>query len=1096
MRNIVGGMDSDGILSLKTIPNAGPWMFRTTSVETSCSYETIRMEPFKNLVFPIARTDGRAETIARGTLCRVAKYIAAFLLACFLFPASAMADKAGDDFNLGVGLYRTQRFELAADTFGQFLKDFPEHPRTNLARLYLALTLDSLEKYAPAREQFVAFLKADPEGKNAAEALYRLGECSYYLRDYPAAIDQLMSYLEKHPGHSRGDWANLFLGESYVAQEQWAKGEAILSVLVKSEATNASVLPDAKLSLGIALEGLKQLPEALQQYKLLAAEANSALAPRAMMRIGAIQIAAEQYPEAAATYGALLATYPTTVQVASANLGAGMARYRMKEFEAALKHFRGVPKDSTSAAQAILMAAMSLRDLGRVEESRLEFAEALKAAGDSPLAAHILFQQAQMERTGAELKLAAQLFEDIADRWPQSSRTAECLFNASELNLELNNSERAERLFGRINKEFPDAVKMPREQILLGRLYLTRGDLDKATDTLLKATASTTDPADRVAAVGRYYLVRALYDGQKYDQVVQQASLMTNVLNSDEFDELRGALALAAISSLQLKQYDDVLKFADEFLLRAKDPVKRADILGTRAVALSHLNRLPEAIEVLKSLAATNADQPQTWTAVLQAAETALELNAPESAEALFTLAASAPENPKTREASVSGVAWSQFKSKRYPEAEKSFAALETEFPNSKESSLAIFMQARCVEEQGDAARTLTAYESVFDQLTKDVAAVPAEGETKPPMQYAYSAGKQVARSLAKLKRIDDADAAWKKLTALFPNAQDLDSLLDEWAWMHFSAQNFERSDAIHRQLLEKFPDSPFAGQARLSLAESLLEAGQLELALKDMEAIVADTRYGDVEKERALFHVIEIQMTLRNWQAAIVAARTFLADFASSPLAPQVRQFTGDALLQQGKPDEAIEVLSALQEDIVSGKIGKEDWIDRVWIVLAEAALAKQDYLQIDMLQDELKQRSPESLFAFQLNDIQGRRWKQQAPPDFAKARQFFQLVTSDAQSQGTETSARCQFLIAETYLMESNYDSAAKEYFKVYLNYQGYDELRAQALFQGASCQVALKKTDLAIRDFKELIKEFPTSDLVNKASEELKKLEAAGP
>ena len=58
--------------------------------------------------------------------------------------------------------------------------------------------------------------------------------------------------------------------------------------------------------------------------------------------------------------------------------------------------------------------------------------------------------------------------------------------------------------------------------------------------------------------------------------------------------------------------------------------------------------------------------------------------------------------------------------------------------------------------------------------------------------------------------------------------------------------------------------------------------------------------------------------------------------------------------------------------------------------------------------------------------------------------------------------------------------------EYFRYYT---------AQALFQGASCQVALKKTELAIRDFKELIKEFPNSNLVNKASEELKKLEAAG-
>lgn len=39
-------------------------------------------------------------------------------------------------------------------------------------------------------------------------------------------------------------------------------------------------------------------------------------------------------------------------------------------------------------------------------------------------------------------------------------------------------------------------------------------------------------------------------------------------------------------------------------------------------------------------------------------------------------------------------------------------------------------------------------------------------------------------------------------------------------------------------------------------------------------------------------------------------------------------------------------------------------------------------------------------------------------------------------------------------------------------------------------------MKKNELAIRDFQELIKEFPTSNLVDKAREELKKLGAAGP
>ena len=61
-----------------------------------------------------------------------------------------------------------------------------------------------------------------------------------------------------------------------------------------------------------------------------------------------------------------------------------------------------------------------------------------------------------------------------------------------------------------------------------------------------------------------------------------------------------------------------------------------------------------------------------------------------------------------------------------------------------------------------------------------------------------------------------------------------------------------------------------------------------------------------------------------------------------------------------------------------------------------------------------------------------------------------------------------------------------------KVYFNY-AYPELRAQSLFQAATCESRLTKTDAAVRDFKELIATLPDSELVPKAREELTKLGA---
>jgi TolA-binding protein len=1012
------------------------------------------------------------------------------LLIC---PSMAVADKATDDFNLGLGFYRGKRWEEAAETLGQFVKQFPAHPRTNVARLYYARSLSVLEKYPEARTEFVAYIKAEPEGKETADARYRLGECSYFLKDYPAAITQLNDYLKSHPGHSLTEWAQLLLGDSYVTVKEYDRAVEALSGIAASEA-NPSIRPDAMFSLGKAFEGLKRAPEAIEQYKAVAAEKNATPAPRALSRMGSLQYSMAQYKDSAATFERLLAEHSGSSVAPAANLGAGMSWYRAGEYEKAVAWLRRVPAESSSRGQATLVLAMSLKELGRIDESRQVFADALKAAGDSVFAADVLFQQAQMERTSGSTDAAAQIFEDIADRWPAFSRTSDCLFNAAELRLELNQREQAERLWGRLSTDFSEASARPRDQILLGRLQLAKGNVDEAIKVLSAATENSADQAERVIAVGRYYLVRAFYEASQHEEVVSRVAQMSELFKVESLSEVRGALALASMSSLRMKQYENVLRFAEEFLAGSKDERQRADVMAARALALSHLKRFTEVNQALAALTETYAENPQTWTAVLQSAEAALEENCPSDAESFFKIAARYEKDPAIREAGVTGIAWSQFKAAKFVEAEKSFAKIAEEYPSSEDAAQTLFMKVRCVEEQGESERTASSYQDLFLQLTANQSPAAAGAELTPPLQYAFDAGRQAARSLQKLKRIEEADRTFEKLVTQFPNAKDLDRLLDEWAWMNVAAERFERSDAIHRQILEKFPNSPFAGQARLSLAESLLDAGKLEEALREMEAIQAEVAYGAAEKERALFHVVELQAASRNWPAVITAVDRFLADYAVSPLAPQTRLFAGNAQVELQKPAEATKILTALRDEIVAGKIPVQDWTDRVWVVLAESALAAKEYEKIDTLEAELKQRSAMSPFTFQLMDVQGRRWKQQAPPDFQKARRYFEQVTADMAGQGTETAARCQFLLAETLLLEMKLDDAVKEYFKVYLNYS-YDELRIQALFQAASCEVRLDKTEAAVRDFKELIANFPDSPLAKQAADELVKLGAPG-
>lgn len=1011
----------------------------------------------------------------------------------------SLLDKATDDFNLAVGLYRSGRWQLAADTFRQFLEEAPEHPRHSLGLLYYGLSLSSLERYADARPQFTEFLKREGESAQAADARYRLGECSYYLKDYDQAVTELNEYLTRHPEHSLADWATLFLGDSYNGLGKWEQAEPILSKLV-SKPPAPQILRDSEFALARCLESLNRPDEAIEIYRSISRDQQSTVAPRALAKIGTLHFNRRQYAEASSAYDEIVTRFAGSAIASSAQLNSGLALYRFGSFEEAIKRFQAVEAGSTNSAQAIFMMALSMKELGQVEEARQSFINALAVSGNNSLAADILFQRAQLERVDDKPAVAAQIFEDIADRWPKDQRVSECLFNAADLRLEMGDVASAEKLWQRLQKDYPNQAVQLREQVLLARLFLNQKNPERAIQTLQRVVSQPDEGSNaRVLAVGRYYLIRALFDAERYTEVIDETRQIQEVLKLDGMSDLRSALALGAISGLQAKDYAATQQFADQFIPVTADKNQKADVLSARTVALAQLKQFAPAMQDAQVLAAEYSERSQSWSAILQAADVATREQAYPEAAGLFELVAEQSADESLREAGMTGVAWSHFRHQSYAEAETAFARLYQAYPQSRDAAQAVYMQARCAEELKDTERAAVSYQAVFRRLTEGQSPAAEGLEVKPPMQYAYDAGRQAARMLGRLRQTEQADRQWEQLVSQFPAARDLDRVLDEWAALNLNAERYERSDQIHRQLLDRFPDSPFSGPARLSLAESEMQAQRLDVALQEFEAIVAEPKYAATEKERALFHVIDIYTARREWTKVRQLSNSFLMLYSDSQLLPQVRLLAAEAVLNTAADDtdvaSARSLLDVLREDVVSGNVPAEEWTERIWIVLAETALAAKDYSRIDEVTDELTSRNSASRFQFQLWDIQGRRWKNQAPPDFSRSREYFSKVLTDPTGQGTETAARCQFMIAETLVLEKNYQEALKEYLRTYINYP-YEIWQVQALYQAAGCEAQLNLNDAAVKSYRELVSRFPESEYAARAKVRLKDLGSSVP
>lgn len=1011
----------------------------------------------------------------------------ALLVVC-LFLAStteATAFDADEDFRYATNLFRKQRWKYAAEAFESFLKEHKSHPRTEIARLYLGLSLNSLEQYAPARVQFEAFAKANPTSRNLGDAHYRIGECSYYLREYGRATTELKAYLQQHKGHALNSWAELILAESYNAQEDWGSAESVARALVEGK-PSANILADSHFALAVALQGQNKSAEAIQNFEQVVSLKSEALSHRALARIGSIHFAAERFAEASAAWDRLATEFSSKPPAASASLRSGIARFQLRQFDEALARLNRVPEKSSVSVLASMWKGICRREMGQLDAARRELTLAFTAAGDDPVGAEILFNRAQIEVLDGKKELAAQMFADLIARWPEDDRVDDCLFNAAELRMETGDTDASGQLLERLKKDFPEQAAQPRVAILTGRLLLNQGKVPESI-AVLQAVEVPADADTREQLLRNYHLIRALHRGKKFAEAVSVFDPLRESFRGDEAAEFRGAIALAAMSCLDVQDYTKAQMLAAEFLSVEKDPTRHADALAVHAVAASHLKMFDAARQDLGRLTQDFAENAQTWIAVLQSAEAAWQHEDFSVSGEFFALAVDRREDPKRHLAALLGAAWSQYRLQMYPPAAELFRRVSSEYPDSDEAAEARYMEASCVREAGESDDAAALFLAVYEALEKTP---DTESER---MKWLLDSGRTYARITNESGDQQTAAAMWERIAKRFDSSAELPEILDEWAYVCLQNEQYARADEIYARLLERFPDCRFAGQARLSLAESQMQANRLDVALREFTAIAFHDSYNAPEKEAALYHAIDIHAAKREWPEVVRLAELFARDYGSSELAPNVQLLYAEGLLDGNKLTEASEKLQSLRAAVLDGSLKADPWTDRIWVALAEVALAQKEYPKVDEVAEELAARKPESRFQYQIWDVQGRRWKMQAEPDFEKARSYFSKVIQHETSRGTETAARCQFLIAESHFFQSDYKAALKEYYRVYLNY-AYDDWRAIGLYQAAGCEEKLMEFEAAMRSYADLISDFPDSEFAEKAKARLEALRAA--
>ena len=1013
------------------------------------------------------------------------------LLASLPGVQSTLAADPLDEYRLAVGFYNKGQWKLAVESFQTFLKNNAQHAKAEAAHFYYALSLIKLDEFKAARDELRSYLKDYPKGREIALAGYWVGHCSFHLDDYASAEKELAAFLQKSPDHALREWALPFLGD---AELRLKKPELALQHFDQaiSAFPEGALVDDARFGRARCYELLKRAPEAIKAYEELAANRAGTRAAEAQLNLGGLLFDSNRYADAAAAYHAVEENFPKSPQVPIAQLNQGFARYQLGQFRDAIPHFEKLATSEKYAPEAALWKGLSYKGAGDLAAATQWLETAYGKYREHPIAEKLLYQWAECEQRRAAFDKARELYLEVVTRWPSGPLAEESLHAACQAAINGNRIPEAVTLLERFDQTYqgPENRLRLRQDVLKARVLAAKNDLPGATK-LLRAVIDTTT-FDSTRQLARYWLTDVQQRGGRHAEVLETSGPLVALWKEGEGPaEFAGVFVLRGASNLALARAAAAGEKVDAPSSEKQSRCQAAvdDTAKYRKIAPGG-PLAPQALAiqaVARALAGQKSDSLQSLSELRQLAPESVEFESAEyevgtiayaredwaSAEELFIDLASRPKG-RLHARSLADLGWAQQKQRKFIEAAATFTRLLNDHPTSDLAPEAAFMRGSALQEAGQLAEAQGAFAEAFRR--------------QEATDHVFLAGLQSARMLTRLMRLPEADAVYETLLKRFGTRPDADKVLDEWATAHYNAEDYALADSLFRRLADQFPESPLADNARLSLAESELVAGHLDEARRQFERLAADAKSDDTVRQRSLFQLMQVDLELKRWDDLRKTAGDLLTRYPEGAYRydAEWKLATADFHNQAFKPaQERLLKLKSMREEAV---VRDAAWLPQVWVMLAEIACRQKDYDTVTAIVAEYRALDEKGPLLYQLDEVLGRSLK--ALGKFPEAREAFERVVSNDEGRQTETAAKSQFEIAETYMFEKDFQTALKEYLKVDILYK-FPDWQAPSLFQAGVCQEALKQYKDAARTFEELIQNYPDNEVVPKARERLEQL-----
>jgi TolA-binding protein len=866
-------------------------------------------------------------------------------------------------------------FEVAAEEWQKFLKDYGKDPLAAKARHYLGVCQLQLKQYAAAAATFAAVVKDHPKFELLEDAYFDLASAQYALAAggqkemYPAAAASFAALLDKYPAGKFSEEALFYQGEALYAEGQKAEAAKSYRRLVK-EFDKSKRRSDALYALGVAEEELGDYGAAGKTYDAFLREfKNSPLASEVRLRKGETLLAAgdvaaaeKQFgqlataagfdakdralsrqayclaktgknAEAGAVYVKLATEFGSSPLAADAAICAGRCFYRADKSDAARQWLQqAVTLHDANSTEAAHWLCRLLIKVGQSEQAaQLAARESSNAAG--AFAGNLALDEADaLYEIPNQREEALARYVKFASEHPQHELAPQALYNAAFTALGLKRYDEGLKHSRSFQQAFPKGELDADVKYVAAECNLQLKNYDAAENfyrQLIEQHAGRPD-----ADAWRLRLGLVAYLQKKYDAAIAALSPSAEQLKSadaraeaqfligasrfyqDKFDAAARSLAASLTTAPKWRQADEAL------LLLGRAQAKEGKSREAKTSLMKLINDYPASrvLDEAHYRLAEMLDGADDHSAAI----TEYEIVATKFGDSQY-----APY-------SLYGSGWARFKDKGFGKGAESFTSLLSKFPQHSLAADARLGRALCRRQAGDARgaiddldaylksnpdrahRSDALYERGLAQVSlKDYAGAVTtlEDLLQGDSQYAAAdkALYEIGWALKLEEKSKEAAASFAKLAKEFPNSK-----LAAEAWFHvgedqYDNKQFAAAEAAYANAKTRHPNAELMEKATYKLGWANFQLHDYADALKQFSEQLAAFPQGRLGAD-ATFMKAECLFRQDDFKAAWPAYQAAMSTTASTPTIEALTLLhAGQTAAQLKAWNESVQVLSQM---------------------------------------------------------------------------------------------------------------------------------------------------------------------------------------